>query len=222
MRRGFTLIEVLIAVSLLALLTGAMFSFLVNLGRTRDRALAVSRVESGATLFLDRLEDDLNACIAGDARLGPGIRGTADSVEVLRRLVTVDAGGVAPARAVLGVYRHDPVARTIEAIDPDTGTAEVLASGVVRLGLRYHDGGEWLDSFDSSRSGLPVAVEASLWLGDPSEPAGDSPGAIPEFDALEAALQPDLEPAPPESLVPDRVRIIAVPDAPVAAWKEGS
>jgi len=221
MRRGFTLIEVLIAVALLSLLTGSMFAFLVNLARTRDRTLSVSRVESGATLFLDRLEDDLGACIAGDASFGPGVRGTADSIEVLRRLVTVEGAEVDPARAVLGVYRHDPVARTIETIDPDTGEGEVLGTGVVRLAMRYHDGSQWLDSFDSSRSGLPVAVEVSLWLGDPAAP-GETTDAIPEFGALEAPMQPELGETSPESLHPDRVRIIAVPDGPVAAWKDRS
>src|SRR5262249_5989025 len=80
--------------------------------------------------------------------------------------------------------------------------------------VRYHDGGDWLSDFDSAggsggattggggggeSEGLPVAVEVAIWFGEP----------VAEGEKIERWPEPD------------RLRVIAVPDGPVAGGGRG-
>lgn len=210
-RRGFTLIETLLAVAMLGALTISLFSFLVNTSRTRDRVLRFTSVESGATLFFDRLEDDLATCAAGSPTLGSGILGTSDSLQILARRVVIEDGAVHPASRTTSVYQHDADNNALVTIDPGASEPETLVPGVARVRFRYHDGSAWLEAFDCSERGLPTAVEASLWFGEPE--------VQPESDAPFSPTDPEFS-EPIRDTPPDRVRIIVVPDAPAAPWKD--
>src|SRR5262245_5978792 len=83
--RGFTLIEVLIAIAILLALMGTMYGFLFDMLSSRARALEYARQDQAAALLIKTLDADLMACIAGDRASGAGIQGDETYVRVLSR-----------------------------------------------------------------------------------------------------------------------------------------
>ncbi len=91
--------------------------------------------------------------------------------------------------------------------------------------MRYVDGKEWKQSFDSVGAGaLPVAVEVAVWFGAPkADPGAAKPatrGGAVEKSEDDGAARQETDAATVPSREPDRLRVIVVPDGPVASWKE--
>ena len=51
---------------------------------------------------------------------------------------------------------------TTVSYDPNSGVAELLAPEVKRLQFSYYDGTDWTDSWDTTRTGPPVAIRVEL------------------------------------------------------------
>ncbi len=253
MRRAFTLLEVILAISLGVMLVAAMGSFAWNLLDRRATLLGVGRDVHAAAALIDRIEGDLLGAVAGDAKAGAGVQGTSTRLRLLTRgvwlAVGAGAGGAAAGDLQRSEYRFDPATARLTAARAPAGAApgrdgrgepEVVSERVERLRLRYFDGREWLDSFDSLASGtLPVAVEVAIWMAAPgaapvtgsdlAEPGRRMPARTPgqDIERDSMASLPDA-PATEESFddrrwgEPDRLRIIVVPDGPVTAFREGA
>ena len=86
-RRGFTLLETLIALGLMIALAGSLFTFFFNLLATRDFAQNAAAQDRVVALLIDRLERDLATCIVGRADAGSGLRGSSEEIVVLTRAV---------------------------------------------------------------------------------------------------------------------------------------
>ncbi len=172
--RGFSLLEMLVAIGLLVVLVSSMFAFLFDMLSARRRALETVGRQLAATTLIDSLERDLIASLVGDATTGAGIDGDNERLRVLTRGV---AGSIAERGAadpdVLGdlqevEYRFDLGSGRIEgrrgpAGDP--GSFSPLGGQVARVRFRYNDGQRWQDSFDSrTADALPVAVEVMVWF----------------------------------------------------------
>lgn len=144
--RAFTILEVMLAVGLLVLLTGGMYTFLWDLVSRRE-AVAVEAARDGAaaTLF-ERLEADLTGAIAGDEKHA-GLVGSASEI-------TIHARGVAmPLRpadrdTAMGDIQGTQVSfdkgvlrgrRWVGAGEP-AGEFEELSGDVQRVRFRYSDG----------------------------------------------------------------------------------
>jgi prepilin-type N-terminal cleavage/methylation domain-containing protein len=238
MRRAFSLIEVLVAVALLAAVAGILYSFLSGLAASRARALKYARQQSAASVLIERVEADLSSCLVGDSATGAGVAGDEREIRILSRGV---AAGLAERGAgdprVLGdlqasEYRFNESGRVIEArkgaVSTDAaGDAEPfwpVSDELFRVRFRYYDGAQWRESFDSLAAGrLPHAVEIAIWFRPwpgppddalPSEEEDDFAARLTfdaggGFDESEfAALGESEIEIPP----PDRVRVIAVPD----------
>jgi hypothetical protein len=90
------------------------------------------------------------------------------------------------------------------------------------LRFRYHDGADWVESFDSLSAGrLPSAVEIAIWF-EPwpgsevaaeqsSEDAEAEPEMQPRFDEDAFAMRSEIE-LLYDIPRPDRIRVIAIPD----------
>lgn len=242
MRRAFTLMEVLLAVALVLLLSGAVYGFLWNLLSDRDRLGDAAAEGVAANALIERLEADLLGSLAGVAGR-PGIRGTTSSIAILSRRVSFAGGSADGASGDLhgaeivfdagaGVVR----ARAWAGLEPG-GTLEDVALGVQRLRFRYFDGRDWKAEFDSAEAGeLPAAVEVAIWFGEPTPPDGAAAAELAGMDTPdgngrgngrgsgdgEAAAGESTGDVVTPARQPDRVRVIVVPDAPAAAWKEGA
>jgi prepilin-type N-terminal cleavage/methylation domain-containing protein len=221
-RRGFTLLEVLISIALIAALLGSMFAFLFDMLSSRDRALAATARRLAASTLIEHLEAGVMTCLVGDGALGAGIDGDSTRLRLAGRGVAArlaERGTGDPA--VLGdlqvaEYRFDEGSHTIQARWVEPGEPQEAAGdgGFETLGpawkvrFRYRDSTGWRDSFDSLAEGrLPLAVEVAVWFqpwpGEAAEPPArltfDTAGG---FDAAASG-----EPRP------DRFRVILVPDA---------
>ena len=192
-RRAFTLLEVLVAIGIIAALLGTMFSYLLDVQATRTRLLERGRTGHAAAVLIDRLESRLMAAIVGDAKHGSGLHGDESAIRILWRGVnlTGNAASITSASILSDLQRteisFDPTSRAVQVSESSLGGAgvpvgpESLDAIVFKLRFRYHDGRQWRDSFDSiAQNRLPVAVEIAMWL----RPA---PGFLPE-DAIESDL----------------------------------
>ena len=93
-RRAFTLLEVVLSLSLTILLLGASLTFLWQLADRRTTLARGSRDLHAAAVLIERIEADLASGIAGDAGIGAGIQGTEYRPKILSRGVWL-AGGEA-------------------------------------------------------------------------------------------------------------------------------
>ena len=209
-RRGFTVIEVMVALALIALLASAVMSFLWSLS-SRQTALSRASAEAqAADTLLDRLEGDLLGGLAGDARLGAGIDGASTRLRLLTRGVDVGDGGMSDLQEAVYSFSGGTLSMSRKPVGPGAEDAQTamhpLYSGLSRVRFRYFDGRAWKASFNSSSlRRLPAAIEVEVWR-EGRGPASTVEGADPG-----SAIWPE----------PDRSRVIVMPDGPDAAWGGG-
>lgn len=240
---GFTLAEVLVAIALLLVLLGSVLAFASNVSASRERLAAGMAREQGLRAFFDRLEADLNVCVASEAVHGSGVVGGADSLSLLARGVAVspllapDATTAAALRDLQRAeYRWDDGGRVLEARRgaPD-GSDEwwPVLEGIARVRWRFHDGSRWSDSFESGAANrLPAAIEVAIWFTLPVDDfatpsaAVESASEFSEFpdeggDRRGVAAGPNDAgfgggggDALGDEPPPDRVRLFVIPDGP--------
>jgi hypothetical protein len=228
-REAFTLVEILLALALAAMLLGGVAAYLWQVREGRDRLVRISARLGESGVLVESLEQDLLAVVARAPGLGSGVRGTSTGMRLATRGVWFEiadpAATGAPGdrgrlQAAVGggdlqasEYTFDADARRVLgrrwSLEPGRSPPpmQVIAEGVRRVRFRYHDGREWLDQFDSTgprpaadggdeEEGLPVAIEVAVWF-EETVPGREPPERWPE---------------------PDRLRVMSVPDGPVAAW----
>lgn len=184
-RRGFTLLEVLLAIALIGLTATGLVSFLQSVATQRDRLGATLERERDADVLIERLERAVMSCVAGGGDMGSGL----DIRPSELRIVSIDMGseGVATlvtleitgpesestdaAEAILiptapeDAGETDPV--MLRLTDGGGTLADSELPGIARVAFRAHDGGAWVDTFDVLDAGqLPPALEISLWYGE--------------------------------------------------------
>ncbi|MBT8485703.1 MAG: GspJ family type II secretion system protein [Phycisphaerae bacterium] len=231
-RRGFSLLEVLVAIALIGALLGAMFAFSWDMLSVRDRLLLETNRARGAALLLDAVEGDLLTCVVGDAARGSGVQGDATTLSILSRavparLAIAHASELVFADLERSRYRFRMGSGLIEAqrtpVVMGSGAGyEAMGGPVARVRFRYHDGSGWRDRYDSlAEDRLPLAVEIAIWYADtePDDGFGSEssaedpwPDAPAGFDDLAGFDDAGDDPATPV-VAPDRLRVILVPDA---------
>ncbi len=216
-RRAFSLVEMMVAVLLVVMLAGAVYSFMWSVLDDRARLEKHAGREIGATRLFACIEDDLATCVARTDSGASGIKGDSGSIAIAKRSVRLDATGAeALGDATQSEYRFEESAGQVLA-RRDGGGYEPILTGVSRVRFRFRQGSEWVEQFDSvAAGGVPSAVEIALWFGEPEvvdEPApvapvtGDGeddakPESPVERDAADELLPP-----------PSRVTVIAIHDA---------
>lgn len=232
--RGFTLVEVLVALGLVVALAAGMYGFVTSMHTRQARISEETSRSGGVSAFFDQLESDLLTCVARDARLGGGVRGNADSLTVVSRGVGVSSdAALTDARATEYRFAGGMIMASRRE-SSGGGQGQPICPGVEKLRFRYYDGTSWRDSFDSAQAGtLPVAIEAAVWFvgNGPAtdESRAESPSSATAKNEDSTAVGPDeIEKFEPESFEDpeeaaarpaDRVRLIVVPDGPVSNLK---
>jgi prepilin-type N-terminal cleavage/methylation domain-containing protein len=238
-RRGFSLLEVLVAIGLIVVLFGALFAFMFDTLSARTRALAHAGRQRAATTLIERAELDLMSCVVGDRTHGAGVEGDNTTLHILTRGVAAHLAARGPDDpAVFGdlqriEYRFEEGSGLIEARCLPAGARDAgdtpfapMGGPVSKVRFRYHDATRWRDTFDSLLEGaLPVAVEIAVWFHPwPGEQRPETAPAdareVPQrltfdatagFDEVAFARASDLEGF--DEPAPDRIRVILVPDA---------
>ena len=176
--RGFTLVEVLVAVFIFALLMAVAYGSVNTLLRTRDGLAEQNGRLRELQFTVGVIERDLRSVIARPVREGygdrePALVGTRDAVAFTHAGY---ANPMAQERARIervGYARRD---RTLSrasyvALDRTPATAPQtrdLLGDVARVGFRYFDGRQWRDQWPPGNASprplraLPRAVEFSI------------------------------------------------------------
>ncbi len=186
-RRGFTLLELLLAMAITAITAGLLYA-VMRAGFTAARVTADAAGDSRSlVLALDRIERAVASAPPPRGLLAGALIGDDQTVEghdALSLHTVVDALGTEWGD-IVGVSYELQAAPAAPASAPGEGlrlveltTRNLLAPGeapvetrvicadVATLNFRYFDGSGWFDSWDSTQLGnlLPVAVEVTLEL----------------------------------------------------------
>lgn len=202
--RGFTLLEVVLAITLALVVMAAMLTFLRQSAQIREAVLAEARLIGGERLVMDRVTDELRASLL-NSFIGLGLEGGLDQVRFATTALpgpsawvvarATDTQRAAPERDVQIVgyrlrYAEDemgqPYVAGLERTCQKNPTAQVSEEGqeieVVLLSeeirflrLRYWDGSTWVESWGGGD--LPGAVE--LVLGEYPLLEGEDPLTYP-------------------------------------------
>jgi len=192
-RSGFTLMELSLAMGMMAMLALTLYMSLAIALRARDSAAASVGPVRAATVAADLVRQDLESVLPPSGNLaGPFIGymdsslpgGRSDNVEYY--CVGNDAARIVDSPLAEGIRKVDLLVRTD--VNPPVlvrqvyrnllaqaempPEEEVLCRNVKSFSLRYFDGTLWQDQWDSTTMGdvLPTAVEMTLDIDYPQKP----------------------------------------------------
>ncbi len=178
--RGFTLLEVLIALALLSLVAGALYGTFFSLTAGREAAIAGMEARRELRSSLDLLRRELSAAYygRGNKRLHFVVE---DRDEYGKPASTLEFTAIAPPSPDSGssdqiVVRYQPVVTDqkmvltrqsrdlyLEGDPPRYPQMEELTGFLVEC----YDGGKWVKSWDTSiNMGLPKAVRVTVSVKD--------------------------------------------------------
>ncbi len=188
-RKAFTLLELLVAMSLMVVVAACLYSSLYTAFRARRSASAAVEPSMTAANAIDILKQDISGALPPKGILAgtflgmnstDGKGGDSDSVSFYTtRLHTREGkrpyGGIDLIELVLAQDDNDEgdVCRLVRRVTPSVISPrvlepdeQVLCRNVRSLSIRYFDGFDWLDDWDSTAHGneLPLAVEIGLQI----------------------------------------------------------
>jgi len=169
---GFTLVEVLVAVAILAVVAALAWGGLAAIARSRDQIASEQARLGDLSRALGRFESDLRAVVDRPVREAagasvPALRGEPNRLELTRGLPPSLIENSEPdLRRVAWGLGADGLERTVwPVLDRPASVAlsvETLLPGVERVELRYLDRqGRWVDRWQQT-DGLPRGVELRL------------------------------------------------------------
>jgi len=175
---GFTLIEVLVAITLLSLVLTAVYGVFTTLSTTQKRLQGDSEAYHQARIIFDRLAREIRTCYldtgnerstfsSGEDNLGqPYLEFCSTSA-----LTSGDTpGGVTQVRYELETDLGQTVGVLYRRAQPlyiteEIGRRQKMSSQIKTIVWRFYDGSEWQDDWDSSMSdSLPQTVEMQLTI----------------------------------------------------------
>jgi len=176
--RGFTLIEILVAVSVASLVLLAVYGSFGAISDARTRIETESVGYHQVRVFYDRVGRELRSLVGSDQRQATLLQGGKDDagqpyLELLSTAATPMGGapgGVARIRYLLApdpdlpsgvnsLFRSEQPRWT----EPGFETGQRLIPGVAALQLRFYDGNLWSESWQGGTR-LPERVEITLQL----------------------------------------------------------
>ena len=188
---GFSLIELLIAMTVSVMLVGAVYAAYLGTSQAWERSRVGSTHYQSARVALETIERYLMGSVAPGAVNGAVFEGESRTFEDAEerhadRLAFCSTGGRISRRSKTGIdfaevaffLNEDPAKpdllmrkRMFPMSEPwrASETSE-LAPGVASLRFRYFDGMDWVDDWAMQQS-LPLAVEVTLVFLDPEERA---------------------------------------------------
>jgi len=185
-KRGFTIIELVVAIIIAAIISGAVASSLSQLSRARDVSRIRMTASRRATDALESIRRDVQSTLRSDdlfdtrLRMAPEVARTSIG-EVDRDQLLLFATRLRPIRSIdysgegseyETQYRieedRDGAAlwRRRDAV-PDEfedagGIAQSVGDGVIGVRFEAFDGQSWVQDWDSDVDGLPISIRATV------------------------------------------------------------
>lgn len=180
--RGFTMLELLVAISLMALLAGSLYGSLYLGFRAHAGAVRAVAPARTAALALELLQRDFDGAMPPTGVLAGAFTGSASSAsDESSTLSFVSCGNVPNSdeagcdmRMVELSVESVPdemqpvlmrrVTTNLLASNPPVPREQILCRHVKLFMVRYYDGTSWQDTWDSTGQDnlLPLAVEVTL------------------------------------------------------------
>jgi type II secretion system protein J len=198
---GFTLLELILALALVAMLAGTLYESMTVAFKAKSSAEAAVTPARTCAIVSDLIAQDLQSCLPPKSNptnnpnilAGPfegtqqgGGGGEADDLQFY--CVGSDspdndqqfAEGVRLVELTIDTSITPQalvrkVTRNLLSSTQETPDEEILCRGVQSFAVQYFDGSQWQTSWDSTQQNntLPVAVQLTLQLSpDPNAPAG--------------------------------------------------
>ena len=179
--RGFTLIEILVAISMLAIVMFSIYGVFGAVSATKQRLEGDSADYHLARVVYDRLGRELLGVFFRPNDSTTFFRGgTNNQGELYLELTTTattpisgTGSGVAHVNYLLAEDDKTPGGHVLMRSEwqrqrlsaaADEHTMMRLAPGIAGLMWRFYAGGTWHEAWDSTRQGLPELVEVSMQL----------------------------------------------------------
>jgi type II secretion system protein J len=193
--RGFTLLELLVAIAILGIIAGTLYATLFAATRAQRSARSSVEPSRAAALTLEYLRQDLDGAMRPNGVLAGAFTGSsgdgaggADSLSFYSNANVPIADAISSdLRKVEFVVVADTtdgtstllrrVTTNLLPIGEATVREQVLCRKVAVLKYRYFDGSIWLDTWLSTGMGnvLPVAVEVTLEFTPQPDTEGKTP-----------------------------------------------
>lgn len=174
---GFTLIEVLIAVAITSLVLMAIYGVFASVDGARRRLTNDSEAYHRARVIFDRIGREVRGAYLKPGSLDTYLEGRGgDRREPYLTLTTTattpqgDGGGLSQVRYEW-LEDAENAKETLVLTRRESGTRQPekngregyrLAVGIEEVWLRFHDGTEWKDDWDSRSQGPPKRVEIAM------------------------------------------------------------
>ena len=184
--RGFTLLELLVATGMTAVLAGSLYATLHTAFKARRGANDAVGQMRRAELAVELIRTDIESAVLPRGMLAGQFLGEDETDRTGRPMDSLvlhcTAGGGAPTEGTGDVRMVElscepaedgmsmvlvrRVSRYLLATTVEEAEPEIICRGVRALDLKYCDGTEWQDSWDSTTrdNTLPLAVEVTMEL----------------------------------------------------------
>ena len=181
---GFTLLEILIAISILAIVLTTVYGIVASISGAKDRLEQEGEVYQRVRIIYDRLGREIRGVcpVGGPAQKGVFRTGQdADGNPMLELTTTATAQlgtqqtGIALVRYSLAPDREKPAGQVLlrteqSALVSDEALRETgpmrLAEGIAQMEWRFLIQDQWRTELDVTRDGLPLLVELTLTMTD--------------------------------------------------------
>ena len=185
-KRGFTIIELVVAIIIAAIISGAVASSLSQLSRARDVSRIRMTASRRATDALESIRRDVQSTLRSDdlfetrLRLAPEVArssiGEVDRDQLLlfatrlRPIRSIDYSGEGSEYETQYRIEEDrdgaALWRRRDAV-PDEfedagGIAQSVGDGVIGVRFEAFDGQSWVQDWDSDMDGLPISIRATV------------------------------------------------------------
>ncbi len=170
-RSGFTLLEVLLAVSIASILLVTVYGVFSTAETSRRRVVARSEAYHLGRVIFDRLDRELLSLAVRNQPGAPAISAGRDDLGRPYLALLTQAGegrdqGMRQVRYRLEETTDGERQLTRQSnpwpLPPELAGPQRLTDRVESFRLRFHNGTIWRDSWNSERDGRPKLVEVSL------------------------------------------------------------
>jgi len=185
-KRGFTIIELVVAIMIAAIISGAVATSISQLGKARDISRIRMTASRRASDALENIRRDVQSTVRSDdlfdtrLRLAPEVARSPIG-EVDRDQMLLFATRLRPIRSIeysgegneyetqyrIEEDRDGPALWRRRDAVPDEfedagGIAEPIGDGVIGVRFEAFDGENWVQVWDSDVNGLPISIRATV------------------------------------------------------------